>query len=112
MSYTNTMTLSDEYNRLQVYKSTVAIMKNHFNVRKEFYIKRHTYLIEKWQAECSFITNKARFIVENIEMKITVMNKKKKALIDELFKAKYDSDPIKAWKRKQRVSLFFVLEFS
>ena len=102
MSYTNSMTLFDEFNRLQVYNSTKAIMKNHFQVRSGFYVKRHKYLIGKWEAECAFITNKARFVLENIEKKISVMNKKKKVLIDELFKAKYESDPIKAWKRKQR----------
>ena len=77
-------------------------MKNHFTVRKEFYAKRHAYLTDKWQAETAFITNKARFVMENIEKKISVMNKKKKTLIDELVKAKYESDPIKQWKRKQR----------
>ena len=81
-------------------------MKNHFKVRSEFYEKRHKFLIGKWEAECAFITNKARFVVENIEKKISVMNKKKKVLIEELFKAKYDSDPIKAWKAKLRVSLY------
>merc|ERR1712142_1367945 len=39
-------------------------------------------------------------ICENIDKKISVMNKKKVVLIEELFKAKYDSDPIKAWKKK------------
>ena len=95
MSYTNTMTMFDEFNRLQVYKSTTAIMKNHFTIRKEFYVKRHKFLIGKWEADCAFITNKARFVLENIEKKISVMNKKKKMLVEELFKAKYDSDPIK-----------------
>ena len=102
LSYTNSMTLFDEFNRLQVFNSTKAIMKNHFQVRKEFYVKRHKFLIGKWETECAFITNKARFVLENIEKKISVMNKKKKVLIDELFKAKYESDPVKAWKRKQR----------
>ena len=70
-------------------------MKNHFNIRKEFYVKRHKFLIGKWEADCAFITNKARFVLENIEKKISVMNKKKKLLIEELYKAKYDSDPVK-----------------
>ena len=32
------------------------------------------------------------------------MNKKKKVLNEKLFKAKYDSGPIKSWKAKLRVS--------
>ena len=58
MTYTNTMVLFDEFNKLQVYKSPIDIMKNHFKVRKEFYVKRHKFLIGKWEAETAFITNK------------------------------------------------------
>ena len=99
MTYSNTMVLFDEFNKLQVYKSTTDIMKNHFQVRKVFYDKRYKFLVGKLEAETKFITNKARFIVENIEKKVSVMNKKKKILIEELYKAKYDSDPIAAWKK-------------
>lgn len=41
-----------------------------------------------------------RFIVEKCDGRITVENKKKRAMIDELLEKKYDSDPIKAWKRE------------
>jgi DNA topoisomerase-2 len=99
MTYSNTMVLFDEFNKLQVYKSTSDIMKNHFNVRKVFYDKRYKFLLGKLEAETKYITNKARFICENIDKKISVMNKKKKVLIQELYKAKYDSDPIAAWKK-------------
>lgn len=100
MSYTNGMVLFDEMNRLQVFKSTTAIMKNHYNVRSNLYTQRYKFLVGKLEAEACFITNRARFICENIDKKISVMNKKKKVLIEELFKAKYDSDPVKAWKKK------------
>ena len=100
MSYTNGMVLFDEMNRLQVFKSTTAIMKNHYNVRSNLYTQRYKFLVGKLEAEACYITNRARFICENIDKKISVMNKKKKVLIEELFKAKYDSDPVKAWKKK------------
>lgn len=41
-----------------------------------------------------------RFIVEKCDSRITVENKKKRAMIDELLEKKYDSDPIKAWRRE------------
>ena len=94
------MVLFDEMNRLQVFKSTTAIMKNHYNVRSNLYTQRYKFLVGKLEAEACYITNRARFICENIDKKISVMNKKKKVLIEELFKAKYDSDPVKAWKKK------------
>ena len=100
MAYTNGMVLFDEMNRLQVFKSTTAIMKNHFNVRSNLYNQRYKFMVGKLEAEACFITNRARFICENIDKKISVMNKKKKVLIEELFKAKYDSDPVKAWKKE------------
>jgi DNA topoisomerase II len=41
-----------------------------------------------------------RFIVEKCDGRISVENKKKRAMIDELLEKKYDSDPIKAWRRE------------
>jgi DNA topoisomerase II len=38
--------------------------------------------------------------VEKCDSRITVENKKKRAMIDELLEKKYDSDPIKAWRRE------------
>ena len=38
--------------------------------------------------------------MEKCDSRITVENKKKRAMIDELLEKKYDSDPIKAWRRE------------
>lgn len=42
-----------------------------------------------------------RFILEKCDGRLTIENKKKKAMIDELMKKGYDSDPVKYWKQKQ-----------
>lgn len=42
-----------------------------------------------------------RFIVEKCDGILTIENKKKKAMIEELVKKGYDSDPVKGWKLKQ-----------
>ena len=86
MTYTNTMVLFDEFGKLQVYKSTVDIMKNHFKVRKEKYFERHALLISKYVAEASRASNRARFIMETILKQISIMDLKKKAAIDLLAK--------------------------
>lgn len=39
-----------------------------------------------------------RFILEKCEGTLVIENKKKKAMIDELVKAGFDSDPVKTWK--------------
>ena len=52
------------------------------------------------EARVKLISNKARFILENIDKKISVMNVKKKDLVKLLQDRGYDSDPVKAWKAK------------
>ena len=100
MTYTNTMVLFDEFGKLQVYGSTEEILKNHFKVRKEKYQERHNLLLTKFKAEASRASNRARFVCEVIEKKISIMDLKKKAAIDLMIKKGYDSDPMKAWAAK------------
>jgi hypothetical protein len=45
--------------------------------------------------------NVFRFIVEKCDNTLTVENKKRRVMIDELVTRKYDSDPVKAWKKDQ-----------
>ena len=100
LGYRNSMVLFDSTGKLNVYNSTKEIAKVHFVERKLKYKQRHAFLLTKMEARVKFITNKARFIVENIEKKMTVMNRKKKDVIQTLVDRKYDSDPVKAWKVK------------
>ena len=103
MTYTNTMVLFDEFGKLQVYKNTSEVAKNHFRVRKQKYIERHALLLAKYAAESSRASNRARFICETIDKKISIMDLKKKQCINLLAAKGYDSDPV-----KERSTLLFI----
>ncbi len=49
----------------------------------------------------SRLSNQARFILEKCDGTLTVENKRKKAMIDELQRKGFDSDPVKRWKKAQ-----------
>jgi len=100
MCYTNTMVLFNHAGKLTVYNDTKDIFKDHYDLRKTYYVKRHSFLLDKMEARVQFITNRARFILENIEKKITVMNVKRKEIEAKLKERGYASDPVKAWERK------------
>ncbi|XP_046685574.1 DNA topoisomerase 2-alpha-like, partial [Homalodisca vitripennis] len=77
------------------------LLHEFYEVRLEYYEKRKAYLEGMLQAEAAKLSNQARFIVEKCDGILTIENKKKKAMIEELVKKGYDSDPVKAWKLKQ-----------
>lgn len=67
----------------------------------ELYHKRKEYLEGALQAEAMKISNQSRFILEKCDGSLVVENKKKKEMIAELVRKKYDSDPVVAWKLTQ-----------
>ncbi|XP_046387221.1 DNA topoisomerase 2-alpha isoform X2 [Ischnura elegans] len=86
---------------LKKYESVEEILKEYFEVRLKFYEKRKNFLEGMLQAETSKISNQARFICEKCDGVLVIENKKKKAMIEELVKRGYDSDPVKTFKLKQ-----------
>lgn len=95
------MVLFDKNGCLRKYDSVMDIMKEHFDLRLEYYQKRREFLLGQLGAEASKLSNQARFIVEKCEGKLVIENKKKTLMIEELKKAKYDPDPIAKWKDEQ-----------
>ncbi|CAG7673135.1 unnamed protein product [Allacma fusca] len=95
------MVLFDKNGCLRKYSNVADILREFFELRIEMYTKRRDYLLGILSAEASKLSNQARFILEKCDGKITVENKKKKLMIDELVQRKYDSDPVKAWKSRQ-----------
>lgn len=83
---------------MRKFDSPAPILKEFYELRHLYYIKRKAYLEGRLQAEADQLSNQARFICEKCEGKIVIENKKKKSMIDDLVKAGYDSDPVKAWK--------------
>ena len=95
------MVLFDKNGCLRRYNSVTDVLKEFFDLRIDMYSKRREYLLGFLSAEASKLSNQARFIVEKCDGRITVENKKKKYMIEELVQRKYDSDPVKAWKSRQ-----------
>ncbi|KAF6031210.1 TOP2A [Bugula neritina] len=95
------MVLFDDCGILKQYESSHAILKEFYDVRLRMYSARKQYLDGMLEAEARKLSNQARFILEKIEGKIVIENKKKKDLIETLVKEGYDSDPVKAWKVSQ-----------
>ncbi|XP_077279130.1 DNA topoisomerase 2 [Temnothorax americanus] len=100
MSITS-MCAFDENQCLNKYDSVVQILKVFYKVRLEAYHKRKNYLEGALQAEAEKLTNQARFILEKCDGTLVIENKKKKDMIAELVRSKYDSDPLVAWKLSQ-----------
>lgn len=88
----------DKDSCLKRYEDVTDIMKEFYSLRLVYYDKRKQYLQGILQAESRKLSNQARFIIEKCDGILTIENKKKKAMIEELVQRGYDSDPVKAWK--------------
>ena len=100
---TTSMVLFDHMGCLRTYESVKDILVEFFNLRLEYYGKRKAYMEGMMGAEAAKLSNQARFILEKCKGDLKIENKKKQAMIEELVKRKYDSDPVKAWKNSQDV---------
>uniref|UniRef100_A0A2M4ABL1 DNA topoisomerase 2 n=2 Tax=Anopheles triannulatus TaxID=58253 RepID=A0A2M4ABL1_9DIPT len=97
---TTTMNAFDDKNYLKRYDHANSIFQDFYTIRLEYYGKRREYLLGMLQAEADSMSDKARFIMEKCSGQLTVENKKRKALIEEMIKRGYRPDPIKEWKRR------------
>ncbi|XP_014286491.1 DNA topoisomerase 2 [Halyomorpha halys] len=86
---------------LKRYDAVFDIMKEFFDLRLLYYLKRKAYLEGVLEAEAAKLSNQARFIVEKCNGTLIIENKKKAKMIDELVKNNYASDPVKTWKAQQ-----------
>ncbi|KAL3285410.1 hypothetical protein HHI36_019512 [Cryptolaemus montrouzieri] len=90
----------DEMGCLKKYESVMTILQDFYTLRLKMYTKRKDYLEGMLGAEVAKLSNQARFILEKCNGELTIENKKRKAMIDELIKKGYDPDPVKEWKQK------------
>ncbi|XP_073968763.1 DNA topoisomerase 2 isoform X2 [Rhodnius prolixus] len=97
----SSMCAFDRHCCLKKYDAVSEIMKEFFDLRLEYYVKRKAYLEGMLQAEADKLSDQARFIIEKCNGTLVVENKKKVKLIEELLKRGYRSDPVKYWKAKQ-----------
>jgi len=99
---TGSMVLFDYNGVLRKYDSPVAILKEFFEVRKDFYYRRKQYLEGRFEAETGKLSNQARFIMENIEEDFKLVKLKEPQLIKELIARAYDPDPEKEWMKRNQ----------
>lgn len=85
---------------LKRYNTANEILKEYYELRLDYYTKRKNYLEGQLQAQADRLSDQARFILEKCERTITVENKKRKVMIDELIKRGYRPDPVKEWQRR------------
>ncbi|THD20341.1 DNA topoisomerase 2-beta [Fasciola hepatica] len=95
---TNNMVAFDHLGCLKQYPNVSAILRDFFDVRLQWYEKRKSYLEGMLAAEARKLENQARFVVEKIDGVMIIENKPRKELIRILQDARYDSDPVRAWK--------------
>ncbi|CEF67098.1 DNA topoisomerase 2-beta [Strongyloides ratti] len=95
---TSSMVLFDAEGCLRKFESPEQICQEFFEVRKKKYIERKEFLVGMLEAQSKRLSNQARFIMAKIKGEIIMENRKKKNIVDQLIKEKFDPDPVKAWK--------------
>lgn len=96
---TGSMVLFDNNGVLRRFDTVDQILKEFYELRMKYYVKRKGYLVGMFEAEAAKLSNQARFILEKCDGRLVIENKKKKEMIAELQRKGFDSDPVKAWKK-------------
>ncbi|ANQ06316.1 DNA topoisomerase 2 [Plasmodium coatneyi] len=87
---TTNMTLFDHNLKLQKYATELDILKEFCFQRLQAYENRKSYLISKLEKEKKIISNKSKFILAIVNNELIVNKKKKKVLVEELYRKGYD----------------------
>lgn len=94
------MVLFDTNGCIRRYNSPIEILKEFYDIRIKMYGDRKSYMENMLEAEMRKLNNMARFILEKIEGKIKIEDRKKKDIIAQLVQRDYEPDPVKNWKEK------------
>ena len=86
---TSNMHMFNDREQLRKYESIEEIISDYYSVRYEMYKKRKAYLIKTLTGELLVISNKARFIQENLSGVINLMRMRKSAVSELLKERKY-----------------------
>lgn len=87
---TTNMTLFDPKLKLQRYSSELDILKDFCFYRLQAYKDRKEYMLNKLEKEKKIISNRAKFITAIVNNELIVSRKKKKVLVEELYRKGYD----------------------
>ncbi|XP_048524898.1 DNA topoisomerase 2 isoform X2 [Dendroctonus ponderosae] len=89
----------DELGCLRRFDTVMDILKEFYTLRMSMYVKRKDHLEGMLTVEAQKLSNQARFIMEKCNGSLTVENKKRKVIVDELIRLGYDPDPVQEWKK-------------
>jgi DNA topoisomerase-2 len=87
---TNNMHLFNHEEKLSKYSEVEDILNAYVPVRLDYYQKRKDYQIESLEKELKLLSNKAKYIDENLKGTIDLRNKKKDIIIKMLQDKSYD----------------------
>lgn len=96
----NLMYAFDESQCLRKFDTPHVVLREYFALREKFYKLRKEFLIGMMEAQANQLSARARFIMEKCNGTITVENKKRAVVIEELVKRGYPADPVAEWKGK------------
>jgi len=87
---TTNMHLFDEHDKLRKYETVEEIIENYYKVRIGLYQERKNYLVSELEKEMISLSNKARYIKENLDGTIDLRKKKKDYILQLLREKGYD----------------------
>jgi len=87
---TSNMYLFNAEDKLRKYENVEDIVKDYYGTRVQMYRQRIAYIVDVLQKELCLLSNKAKYITENLEGTIDLRRKKKKQIIDMLISKGYD----------------------
>lgn len=89
LSTTNMHLFNDE-EKLLKFDSEKEIIDSYFPVRLKYYQKRKDYMIDALQKELNLLSNKARYVQENLDGEIDLRKKRKEDILELLKGKNYD----------------------
>jgi DNA topoisomerase-2 len=87
---TTNMHLFDADDILQKYEKVTDIIDAYYEVRLKLYQTRKEYMIDSLERELVLLSNKAKYIQENLDGTIDLRKKKKEQVVEMLHTKKYD----------------------
>jgi len=81
---TSNMVLFGCNGKLKKYDSPIEIIREFFDFRLSFYVKRKEFLVDKYTNELSILDSKIKFILEVINNTLIISNKSKCDIVNEL----------------------------
>ncbi|GAQ80404.1 DNA topoisomerase type II [Klebsormidium nitens] len=96
---TSNMHLFNSKGKITKYDTPEQILADFFPLRLEYYKKRKAYMMEDARFEVRKISNRVRFILDVVEKRLEVRNRKKADLVAELAHKGFDAMPKARMKR-------------